>query len=89
MSPDREREAVETQFEYIARQLSDIDARLAELPTKEEVASLRSLLESKKRKEWLWDTLKVWATWVAALLVGITMSWEALKKIVKALGDGA
>ncbi len=85
MNLDDERQAVDKQFDYIARQLEAIETRLSELPTKEEVARLRDLLESKKRKEWLWDTMKVWATWVAAILVGITMSWEALKKLVKVL----
>jgi hypothetical protein len=87
MSPNDERKAVEDQFDYIANQLAVIETRLAELPTKEEVARLRDLLESKKRKEWLWDTLKVWATWIAAILVGITMSWEALKRVVKAIAE--
>jgi hypothetical protein len=87
MSPDEERQAVDKQFDYIARQLETIETRLSELPTKEEVARLRDLLESKKRKEWLWDTMKVWATWVAAILVGITMSWEALKRLAKALAE--
>lgn len=87
MSPDEERRAIEKQFDYIAEQLDKIETRLSELPTKEEVARLRDLLESRKRKEWLWDTMKVWATWIAAILVGITMSWEALKRLAKTLAE--
>lgn len=85
MSPNEERQAIEKQLDYIARQLEAIETRLAELPTKEEFEGLLRLLESEKRKQWLWDTLKVIATWVAALLVGITMSWDFLKKVAKTL----
>ena len=38
-----------------------------------------------RRAVWLWSTVKVWATWIAAVIVGVTMGWDALKKIVLAL----
>lgn len=82
---DHERRIAALERADIPALLRAIEQRLAELPTNDEVTKLRELLESKKRKDWLWDTLKVWATWVAAILVGITMSWEALKRLAKAL----
>lgn len=53
--------------------------------TEDEIEKLRGLLRSDDRVVWFWSTLKVWATWIAAVLLGITLGWDALKKLVAAL----
>lgn len=53
--------------------------------TDEEIVRLRSLLTANDRAVWFWATLKVWSTWLAAVLLGITLGWDALKKLVQAL----
>lgn len=51
----------------------------------DEIARLREMLKSEDRAVWFWSTVKVWATWIAAVVLGLTMGWDALKKIVQAL----
>lgn len=51
----------------------------------EEIWRVREMLRSEERAVWFWATVKVWATWIAAVVLGLTMGWDALKKIVQAL----
>lgn len=50
-----------------------------------ELMKLRQMILSEQRAVWLWATIKVWATWIAAVTVGLTLGWDTLKKIVAAL----
>jgi hypothetical protein len=50
-----------------------------------EIQQLRGLLKSEDRAVWFWATLKVWSTWLAAVILGVTLGWDALKKLVQAL----
>lgn len=82
------------------RELSDLikaDIRLHEelmamvrgleqrLPSDEDLVKLRELIKSEERTVWLWTTVKVWATWIAAVAVGVTVGWDVLKKIIASL----
>ena len=51
----------------------------------EEIVQLRGLLKSDDRAIWFWSTVKVWATWIAAVVVGLSLGWDALKKLLQAL----
>ncbi len=53
--------------------------------TAAELMKLRQMILSEQRAVWLWATVKVWATWIAAVAVGITLGWDVLKKLVAAL----
>lgn len=53
--------------------------------TDAELRKLRELLKADERAVWLWGAIKVWATWIAAVVVAVTMGWESLRKIVNAL----
>jgi hypothetical protein len=86
MSIDEERAAVYRKLDYLTERMDAYDKLLGEVPTAAEVARLRELLEGKKRREWLWDSMKAWSVWIAAVLVGAAMFWDGLKKAVKALG---
>lgn len=57
--------------------------------SEKEVYELRDLLERDKRARWLWASLRTWAIWIAAVLGGITLGWEALGKLLRAaVGKG-
>jgi len=51
----------------------------------DELARVRQMLMAEQRTIWLWATVRVWATWVAAVVLGATVGWDALKRIVGAL----
>jgi hypothetical protein len=51
----------------------------------DEIARLREMLKADDRTVWLWSTIKVWATWIAAVVLGISMGWDALKRIIISL----
>ncbi len=53
--------------------------------TDDEVHKLRKMIESEARVQWAWSTARVWATWIAAVALGVTVGWDALGKIAKAL----
>lgn len=48
--------------------------------TPAERAAIRKLLESQERVVWFWATVRVWAVWIAAVVGGFTLGWDALKK---------
>lgn len=51
----------------------------------DELIRVREMFKSEDRAVWFWGTVKVWATWIAAVVLGVSMGWDALKKIVQAL----
>ena len=66
----------------LTRMLAGLESRTL---TPDELDAVRQLIMADKRAVWLWSAIKVWATWIAAVIVGVTMGWDALKKIVMAL----
>lgn len=51
----------------------------------EEIAALRQMLKQDDRVLWFWSTVKTWAVWVAAVIAGVTIGWDALGRIVQLL----
>lgn len=57
--------------------------------TEAEVQYIRSIIEQDKRVDWFWRTIRVWATWLAAVITGFMLSWDTLVKFVQhAVGSG-
>lgn len=50
-----------------------------------EITELRHLLEREQRMGWLWSTIRIWAAWIGAVVVGLTVGLDALKRIAKSL----
>lgn len=50
-----------------------------------EVRQLRALLKSEERATWLWSTTRIWATWIAAIGLGLTVGADMLKKLLKSM----
>ena len=53
----------------------------------EKRADVLATVEDRKHRQWLGELLKRWAMWIAAVVAGLGLSWDALSKIVKALAD--
>ena len=66
----------------LTRMLEGLESRSL---TPKELEAVRELILADRRTVWLWSTIKVWATWIAAVMVGVTMGWDGLKKIIAAL----
>lgn len=52
--------------------------------TPEERRYLRKMIEEDTRRKWLAKQALSVATWVAAVLIGITTVWDTLKNVIKA-----
>ena len=50
----------------------------------DELKKIRAIIESDSRAKWLWASIRTWATWVAAVVLGITVGWDSLVKLVRA-----
>ena len=55
------------------------------MPSPEDAAALKALLEVDRRTRWLWATARAWAVWIAAVVAGYTVGIDALKAILKRL----
>lgn len=62
-------EALSKQVEYLAAELSRLEARL---PTAEEAEYLRRRKLEDDRASWAWHTIKTHAPWVSAVLAMIS-----------------
>jgi len=51
--------------------------------TPAERKEIRRLLESQERAEWLWQSVRVWATWISAAVVGAYAMSDAVMKLFK------
>ena len=49
--------------------------------------ALEHLAKQHEHRKWLLDILKRWATWVAAVSLGATVTWDALAKLARLLKD--
>ena len=45
---------------------------------------IEKMIESEKRINWLWGSLRVWATWITVVFGAILVAWSAFKDIIKA-----
>lgn len=77
--------AIEAQVQRrVAMALDDIPAR--SLSTKE-VADLQSLLERERRVRWLATSIRTLLVYVAAVVAGLTVGYEALRAVIKKLAE--
>ena len=53
--------------------------------TDSEIRKIRDLLQSDSRARWLWETARVWAVWISAVVFGFTIGIDTLKKALSAL----
>lgn len=52
--------------------------------TDAEIEKLRKMLTSEERVQWAWATARTWATWIAAVGLGVTVGWDWVVRLVKA-----
>lgn len=52
--------------------------------TEAECREIRRIIESDGRARWFWATARTWAVWVAAVVGGLTLGWDFVKKILRA-----
>tara|TARA_R110000851_G_scaffold325604_1_gene493716 strand:- start:30695 stop:30880 length:186 start_codon:yes stop_codon:yes gene_type:complete len=56
--------------------------------SEEEVAAVRLIIETDKRRVWLMSNIRSIASWIVIVLGGIAVSWDAIQRAVKSmLGD--
>ena len=46
--------------------------------------TLREMMERDRRASWVWSILRVWSTWIVAIVAALTVGWDFLKRIAKA-----
>ena len=75
--------AIEAQVQRrVAMALDDIPARSLSM---KEVADLQSLLERERRVRWLATSIRTLLVYVAAVVAGLTVGYEALRAAIKKL----
>lgn len=50
-----------------------------------EILELRQIIEADKRAKWLGATIRTWAIWLAAVIGGATVFWDAAERVLKAI----
>ncbi len=50
----------------------------------EERRQIREIIESDQRAKWLWSSIRVWSLWIAALITGLSMTWDTIVAVIKA-----
>lgn len=53
--------------------------------SKKEIAEIRAMVTRDTRVQWLWSSLRIGAVWVAAVVAGVTIGFDALKLLLKRL----
>lgn len=48
-----------------------------------EKRALRSILKNEDRVQWFWGSVRVWSLWIGAVVGGLTVGSEALKRFIK------
>ena len=51
----------------------------------EEIIRVRQILMSDERSRWLMATIRIWAAWIAGVLLAVTVGYDFLKKALTAL----
>lgn len=55
----------------------------------QELQSLRRIIRDDDRARFLWATLRIWGTWIGAVVAALYASWDVLARMVRAgLGIG-
>ena len=52
--------------------------------TAKERRKLRDMIQRDDRAAWAWSILRTWALWISAMVAGITVGWEFIKRLAKA-----
>lgn len=55
--------------------------------TDSERAQLQALAKEREHRRWLMALLKRWATFTSAVVLGASVLWDALGRILKALSE--
>lgn len=50
-------------------------------------AALEQIIKDRDRRSWLIDGLKRWTQWIAAVILGVKVGWDALSDIIKKLSQ--
>lgn len=53
--------------------------------TEAEIAEVRRIIESERRMRWLWASMRSLAVWIAAIVTGVTVGYQALIDVVRGL----
>lgn len=56
--------------------------------TPEETAELRRIIEMEKRTRWFWATVRTWAAWISAAVVGMYAVGDILMKAARKVIGG-
>lgn len=48
--------------------------------------ALAQIAKEHEHRKWLGAILLRWSKWIAAVALGVTVTWDALSKIIQALG---
>jgi hypothetical protein len=51
--------------------------------TEDERRRLRLMLEEEERMVWLWATLRIWVSWLAAAVAGVWAITDLLPKLLR------
>lgn len=46
--------------------------------TPEEIAKIRKLMESDDRVTWFWSSVRIWAGWISAAIIGFYGVYQAI-----------
>lgn len=52
--------------------------------TEEELKAIREIIQSEQRARWLWSSIRVWSVWIAAVITGLSLTWESIVNIINA-----
>ena len=61
----------------------DDDELLGRPLTKAERKIIRKMIENEERVQWFWGSVRVWAGWISAAIIGAWAVVEILSKIWK------
>lgn len=45
---------------------------------------LKEIAENDRRAKWLWSSIRVWSVWIAAVITGLSLTWETIVNIIRA-----
>ena len=53
--------------------------------TDQELSEIREIILADRRAKWLGATIRTWAIWIAAVIGGATVFWDAAERVLKAI----
>mgnify|MGYP005995368963 CR=1 FL=1 len=53
--------------------------------TEQELSEIREIILADRRAKWLGATIRTWAIWIAAVVGGATVFWDAAERVLKTL----